>query len=919
VSRELIFTSAPRGLRPGSQGFCTVAHTQGMPASLIQQLESLSGYRHLFLPPDPKAALNPVVFSHLVLTVAGRRCHVLSRICDAGLDYTQRTNKLAHHVVLDAAEVPAAGPAWLLQQAEFMRSTWASEPSVLPKGPIIPSGESKPCICHAWQRLTGDAGWGGVLAQTAAGTKPRQAVLVFPPGMEVFPLLAESFALLPADLRWRVSFSTYFTNLPAGIGCQWRCVVEGTPEAAAMRRGLRDTLVIDLCQSLQRAVGWACVDAARTGKKPAVVTAEYLSDAELEHALREGAERPITENVGLSVLPDIQVPVRAGAPPPVSLPQRPVMPEPLQFARKRPSRWPWLLGAAASILMLLGGGVALWSAYSGSLIPHLAFRRDGPRAANKAEPPQPLVANSGTGLPATAAQPRPEKSQAATGADAQRPASNTTESNDGAKSKTGQGKNNATQIKKPEQQTTPANQAKADSTAASKGAPGGAKKQIAGAGADPNKPLPTDTKLAAKQPTNGSKPSSVAPTSEPDKKGTVPAQPPTLNVPRPQQSATEDWLKTLRPANELPAPPSLLSNYNEGKATKLATIDSSLPTGRSLRLKLIACRDALGGGATWKLYQEDDRSPNWKLAIVRPGLEDTSKTDNIAAFSCRDKGLWFHWLKLDVPRMVAAQLSNCILQFNVNEQPHDVALRLPLSGAPFYLKLLKPTGYALVEKAHDVDQPFEYLVGDLQIRLSDVKSEAPSAFAYSPGPGGALDVYPTRTVSVGIRTERPPDPYLIALSLHATVKAIPQRDNTVRIRMTIQPSILHGQGIADLLEKDKVKGGKPKPNEEVRVDLTYLRRAKRTLKENIDKLNRQIAGAERKGQQDPATIDKWRNERDEQGSQQAHIQDFLNLVDALLGPRSKAELCYRVYQTVERYQVDLLTREPTQAEPLTTH
>ena len=144
MSRELIYTSAPRGVKPGSQGFCTVAYTHGMPANLIQQLESLSGYRHIFSPQDSKASLNPVVLSHLVLTVAGRRCHVLSRICDAGLDYTQRTNKFARHIVLDAAEVPSAGPAWLLAQPGFVQNKWVGEPQILTTGPVVPSGESKP-------------------------------------------------------------------------------------------------------------------------------------------------------------------------------------------------------------------------------------------------------------------------------------------------------------------------------------------------------------------------------------------------------------------------------------------------------------------------------------------------------------------------------------------------------------------------------------------------------------------------------------------------------------------------------------------------------------------------------------------------------------------------------------------------------
>ena len=42
---ELVYTSAPHGLAEGSRGFCTVAATAGMPASLIPRVEALSGYR----------------------------------------------------------------------------------------------------------------------------------------------------------------------------------------------------------------------------------------------------------------------------------------------------------------------------------------------------------------------------------------------------------------------------------------------------------------------------------------------------------------------------------------------------------------------------------------------------------------------------------------------------------------------------------------------------------------------------------------------------------------------------------------------------------------------------------------------------------------------------------------------------------
>ena len=262
MSYELLYTSAPRGLKPGSRGFCTVACTQGMNPQMIDRLEALSGYRNLFGPGDPKAKLNPTAYCHFVLMVAGQRCHVVSRIGDAGLDYTQRTNNFAHHLVLSSAELPLAGPAWLLAAPGVFRSRWEGDPSWLPPRSALPQGVSPPGVCHAWQRLTGDAGWGGVLAESVT-TNHRPMTIIFPPGMEVLPLVAESLALLPKELRWNVTFSTYCTTLPAGVACQWRSLAEGTPQAAAARRELPASGIIDLCRPLPAAVGGGYVELAR--------------------------------------------------------------------------------------------------------------------------------------------------------------------------------------------------------------------------------------------------------------------------------------------------------------------------------------------------------------------------------------------------------------------------------------------------------------------------------------------------------------------------------------------------------------------------------------------------------------------------------------------------------------------------------
>ncbi|MCA9020016.1 MAG: hypothetical protein KDA74_07745, partial [Planctomycetaceae bacterium] len=60
MTQEIIYTSAPEGLKPGSHGFCTVVSTSGMARNLAMKLESMSAYRHAFPPHTTAARFNPV-------------------------------------------------------------------------------------------------------------------------------------------------------------------------------------------------------------------------------------------------------------------------------------------------------------------------------------------------------------------------------------------------------------------------------------------------------------------------------------------------------------------------------------------------------------------------------------------------------------------------------------------------------------------------------------------------------------------------------------------------------------------------------------------------------------------------------------------------------------------------------------------
>lgn len=272
MSVELLYTSAAQGLKQGSRGFCTVLSTAGMPINLATRLEGLSAYRHQFPPNHPDANQNPVCFSHLRFGIGGRQVSILSRISDYGIDYSQRTNKLAHHVVLDAQELTPAGPAWLMEHGKIFRDAWSGQCETPATGPAIAMQNQSPRVCMEWGHRCGDAGWGGVVADAfmQSGSKPLWIVYGLSQSQQLLRLLNESIALLPVDQRWRATFSTYATNLPPDADCKVRCVLQGTDEARlAPARGA----VIDLTKPLPAPPATANVTAAREGPDPSTLTA----------------------------------------------------------------------------------------------------------------------------------------------------------------------------------------------------------------------------------------------------------------------------------------------------------------------------------------------------------------------------------------------------------------------------------------------------------------------------------------------------------------------------------------------------------------------------------------------------------------------------------------------------------------------
>lgn len=109
---QLVYTSSPRLLEAGKTGFGTVARNRQLPAPLVSHLERISSF-------DRASGINSHVY-YSVFRMGALYYHIFSRVGDSGVDYTQRTNHIAHHWILPDENVTNDGfshttPAGILQ------------------------------------------------------------------------------------------------------------------------------------------------------------------------------------------------------------------------------------------------------------------------------------------------------------------------------------------------------------------------------------------------------------------------------------------------------------------------------------------------------------------------------------------------------------------------------------------------------------------------------------------------------------------------------------------------------------------------------------------------------------------------------------------------------------------------------------
>lgn len=246
MAREAVITSVPRGVKLGRTGFQVVMRTAGTPDGLLDTLEQLAGYRHVH---PPGSGLNPVNYGYRIIRSPAGQLLVLGRTLDAGIDFSSRSNKLAHLLAVDTAEISSlriSSPAAVLAAIEGqLARTWNTGPETKVSAFPLPTIPVHPAACRRWNELKGDAGWGGLLAQRAAR---GQATLVVAPdcspgwSLRLLELFQEVLAILPPDIRWRTSFETSVVGSSSSL---LRGTYVGSPESTC---GLAGLLVVDLSQ-----------------------------------------------------------------------------------------------------------------------------------------------------------------------------------------------------------------------------------------------------------------------------------------------------------------------------------------------------------------------------------------------------------------------------------------------------------------------------------------------------------------------------------------------------------------------------------------------------------------------------------------------------------------------------------------------
>ena len=241
MPRELIFTSVPSGISPGSTGYCTVAKHKGIDRLLDQAIEEICFYEMM------NSATKPVVHAYRILRLNTGTFHVLTRISFSGSDHTGRTNYLAHNLIFDQAETYAqtVSPAEIFLSGAGWLSAWpkGAPPAFLNEGTCkvsLPASSSAHSTLQTWNNLTGN----GKLAHELGGRGQWKFLTQEGEHQSALSLIAEFASLADTPNRqlcWnQLTFTTYLQPSDKPEHFKIVCGVANSPAFSAIARDTLD-------------------------------------------------------------------------------------------------------------------------------------------------------------------------------------------------------------------------------------------------------------------------------------------------------------------------------------------------------------------------------------------------------------------------------------------------------------------------------------------------------------------------------------------------------------------------------------------------------------------------------------------------------------------------------------------------------
>ncbi|MEI6674629.1 MAG: hypothetical protein WCO57_05585 [Verrucomicrobiota bacterium] len=245
MASQLVYTSAAKLLDAGRSGFGTVARSRLLSPLAVNSIEQVSQFANM-RGLDRKR----IIHSHRRITAGSNRFHLLSRICDAGSDYTGRTNHIAHHLVVtpeEAARAAARGitPADVLRQFDWL-SEWSGAARFfeIAAEVVLDSFEPNGLLSsrQTWNSTTGYPAHARLLACDGA---PRTGVIIASENTNRLALMAEALAEFGSQ-SWSKAFTTSLETTDELSNLEW--IVTTPAGFAEIQPRCGSRTIFDLCK-----------------------------------------------------------------------------------------------------------------------------------------------------------------------------------------------------------------------------------------------------------------------------------------------------------------------------------------------------------------------------------------------------------------------------------------------------------------------------------------------------------------------------------------------------------------------------------------------------------------------------------------------------------------------------------------------